>query len=544
MFVDFEGIQWRGTGWRTAVLLLSLAIITLLVDTASAIEPLAVAGWSQQQKLTASNPSADDHFGYAVALEGNTAVIGAPQDDGYGSAFVFGYDGSSWGQPITLTADDAAMGDYFGRAVALDGDTAVIGAPRYDTDVTGSGAAYVFVRDGGGWSQQAKLTTNDAVVGDNFGWSVALDGDTAVIGAPQYDNDNNKSGSAYVFVRNGTSWSQQAKLAATDVAAGDQFGWSVALAGDTAVIGAPQHDDNGHAAGAAYVFTRSGTSWTQQTKLTSNDAAAGAAFGFAVALDGDTAVVGAWLDESEVGLHSGSAYVFVRSGVDWSQQAKLIPGDTAEFGAFGWAVSLENDTVAIGAVYPSESAYTFARDGFSWSEQAKLTPSNPIVENDFGNAVALSGSTVIVGAPRDDVYGSVSGSAYTFTFTPPVSISIDDVSLAEGQAGTTAFHFTVSRTGNSEAISVDFATADHTATVADADYAAASGTVNFAAGGAFSQEIIIQVNGDTQVEADEIFLVNLSNASEGVLIAKNQGSGTIQSDDAYTLFLPMIAAHP
>jgi hypothetical protein len=516
-------------------------LLLTVVDGAIATYPLMVNAWLQQQKLTANDAAANDYFGYGVALDGDTAVIGAPQDDDQGAVTIFVHDGTGWGQQAKLTADDAAAGDYFGWTVALAGDTAVIGAPRYYTDVNGSGAAYVFARNGSGWSQQAKLTADDAAAGDNFGWTVALDGDTAVIGASQYDNDGNENGSAYVFVRSDTSWSQQAKLTAGDAAAGDNFGWTVALNGETAVIGAPQDDDDGNGSGSAYVFTRNGTSWNQQAKLTANDAAAGDAFGFAVALDNDTVVVGAWEDDSEVGVNSGSAYVFVRSGTSWSQQARLIADDAAQFSAFGWAAALENDTAAIGAVYPSNSAYIFVRNGASWSQQAKLTPSDPTAENDFGNDVALFGNTAVVGAPGDDDSGNASGSAYTFTFTPPVKLSIDDVSLAEGDAGKTDFSFTVTRTDNSEAISVDFATAENTATITDSDYVPISGTVNFAAGGNLSQHIIIQVDGDTRVESDETFFVNLTNASEVAVIADSHGVGTIQNDDDnYDIFLPMV----
>ncbi len=174
----------------------------------------------------------------------------------------------AWNQQAKLTAGDAATGDRFGRAVAVSGDTAVIGAYWDDDGGTESGSAYVFTRTGGVWSQQAKLTASDPGAFDWFGVSVAVSGDTAVIGARWDDDGGTDSGSAYVFARSGEVWSQQAKLIPSDLAANDFFGISVAVSGDTAVIGAHGNDDGGSESGSAYVFTRSGVAWSQQAKLT------------------------------------------------------------------------------------------------------------------------------------------------------------------------------------------------------------------------------------------------------------------------------------
>src|SRR6266498_3365366 len=211
-------------------------------------------------------------------------------------------------QEAKLTAGDAASGDQFGAAVGISGETAVVGAPVGDTAAgPNAGSAYVFVRSGTSWSQQAMLTASDAAVFDLFGRALAVSGDTAVIGAPSDDTDAGpNAGSAYVFVRSGTSWSQQAKLTASDAAASDTFGDAVGISGDTAVVGAQFGDT---IAGSAYVFVRSGTSWSQQAKLTASDAAAFAFFGAAVAISGDTVVVGALADDTDAGSNAGSAYV-------------------------------------------------------------------------------------------------------------------------------------------------------------------------------------------------------------------------------------------
>jgi hypothetical protein len=209
---------------------------------------------------------------------------------------VFTRTGSSWTQQAKLTATDAAAGDRFGSTVAVSGDTVIIGAPFDDGTGTDSGSGYVFTRTGSSWSQQAKLTASDAAAGDQFGNSVAVSGDTAVIGAPDDDDAAAaaaSSGSGYVFARTGSSWSQQAKLTAADATIADLFGSAVAVAGDTAVIGAPGDGDAGFNSGSGYVFTRSGSGWSQQAKLTAPDAAGGDYFGSAVAVSGDTAHIGA-----------------------------------------------------------------------------------------------------------------------------------------------------------------------------------------------------------------------------------------------------------
>jgi hypothetical protein len=206
----------------------------------------------------------------------------------------------------------------------------------------------VFTRSGSTWSQQAKLAASDGAAGDVFGISVAISGDTVVIGADLADEKGSNSGAAYVFSRSGNTWSQQVKLTADDGAAGDLFGIRVTLSGDTAVIGAARDDDKGDESGAAYVFLRSGIEWVQQAKLSATDGAANDRFGTRVAIYGDTAVIGAILGDA-MSDNSGSAYVFTRSGSTWSQQAKLAASDGAADDVFGWSVALYGDTVMIGA---------------------------------------------------------------------------------------------------------------------------------------------------------------------------------------------------
>mgnify|MGYP000728304901 CR=1 FL=1 len=279
-------------------------------------------GWSQQVKLTPDDGDPIDSFGSSVTLDGARALVGAygdedPNGDDAGSAYVFERTNGSWTQQAKLTPDDGDAGDYFGVTVALDGGMALVGAYG-DEDPNGdaAGSAYVFERSTGSWTQQAKLTPDDGDAEDLFGDAVALDGATALVGAP-WDEDPNgdAAGSAYVFERTNGSWTQQAKLIPDDGDADDLFGDAVALDGDRALVGANGDEGpNGDYAGSAYVFERSNGSWAQQAKLTPDDRDRRDSFGDSVVLDGGTALVGANGDEDPNGANAGSAYVFEEGG--------------------------------------------------------------------------------------------------------------------------------------------------------------------------------------------------------------------------------------
>ena len=279
---------------------------------------------------------------------------------------IFNVTGASFS--TKLTAPDPAAGDAFGVSVAISGDTAVAGALFDDDRGTNSGSAYVFIRSGTTWTQQAKLTPNDGSAGAQFGISVAISGDTVVVGASSDSTGASNSGSAYVFIRSGTTWTLEAKLSAADAASGDSFGWSVDIDGDTAIVGARLDDAGGSNSGSAYVFVRAGAIWTQQAMLTAADGAANDWFGVSVAISGDTAVAGAQFDD-DGGSNTGSAYVFLRSGTVWSQQAKLTAGDAATADLFGHHADIQGDTLLAGAPFTDEggsnagSAYVFVRTG-------------------------------------------------------------------------------------------------------------------------------------------------------------------------------------
>jgi ELWxxDGT repeat protein len=321
------------------------------------------------------------------------------------------------GQITKLLADDGIEASRFAVSLAISGDTVLVGAVG-----EGGGAAYVFIRAGGNWSLQAKLTASDAANNDGFGAAVDLIGDIAVVGAPGDDDAGFSSGSAYIFVRDGDSWSQQAKLTASDAAQDDNFGTAVAIDDDIALIGALRNQDAGFGTGSAYVFARENGVWGQQAKLLASDATSGSAFGNAVALDAGTALIGAFGDEEA----RGAAYVFTENSGTWSEQAKLIGADSRSSSGFGdqlgIAVALDGDTAVIGANYDSDgplfragSAYIFTRADGTWTQQAKLLPDTPASEDFFGRTVAIDGNTVLLGAPGRDAVGSQSGISYLFT---------------------------------------------------------------------------------------------------------------------------------
>jgi hypothetical protein len=270
--------------------------------------------------------------------------------------------------------------------------------------------------------EQEKLLASDGAEADQFGASVAISGDTVVVGAHGDDDSGTLSGSAYVFTRTGSSWMEQEKLVASDGAGGEQFGISVAVSGDTDLVGDHRDDDNGAFSGSAYVFTRTGSSWTEQ-KLLPSDGAVADLFGNAVAVSGDTAIICANRNDDD-GLFSGSAYVFTQTGSSWTQRRKLLASDGEADDRFGTSVGVSGDTAVVGAYLSDDAggnsrfAYVFTGIGVGGTQEQKLVPSHGTGKDDaFGWAVAVSGDTV-VGAYKDDENGDESGAAYVFTPAP------------------------------------------------------------------------------------------------------------------------------
>jgi hypothetical protein len=386
--------------------------------------------WLERQKLLASDGAARDYFGCSVSISGDYAIVGAYYDDDKGSesgsAYIFRWDGIAWVQQQKIIASDGAAGDHFGISVFISDDFAIVGA---DGDDIGKGSAYIFKWNGASWVQQAKLIASDGAGVDWFGCSVSISSDYAVVGADGDDDKGSNSGSAYIFNRSGETWSQQQKLIASDGAASDVFGNSVSISVDFAIVGAYQDDDKGSNSGSAYIFKRDGTSWSQQAKMTASDGAADDYFGYSVSISGDLAIIGA---TQYFTSGTGKAYIFKRDGTNWSEQAKMTASDGTTGDSFGWSVSISGDLAIVGA--PSDddqgdysgSAYIFKRNGTSWIEQQKLIASDGAAIDLFGWYVSISGNLAIVGAKYDDDKGDESGSAYVFNkFCPRADLNDD-----------------------------------------------------------------------------------------------------------------------
>jgi len=376
-------------------------------------------------KLLASDSEGYDRFGCSVALDGDVAVIGTSSDN-IGSAYVFRFDGSDWMEETELRPSDAGNGDHLGRSVAVDGDTILIGAYGCDDacpsdPYCNSGAAYIFRFNSEDWIEEARLTALDAAEGDNFGFSVSISGNVAVIGA---HGDDDTKGSAYVFRFNGSNWVQEAKLTASDAAEEDNFGFSVSVSGDAALVGAQTNDDACPAdpscnSGSAYVFRFNGSNWVQEAKLLASDAAEEDLFGKSVALSGSRALVGA-LGANAMGSDSGAAYVFRFNGSSWGDEDKLLASDGGPFSWFGDKVSISGTTAVIGSYGDDPEAacwaYVFRLGGITRTQEvAKLIPSDGAFCWHYPPNVAVSGATAITGIPEyEQEPHYLMGAAYVF----------------------------------------------------------------------------------------------------------------------------------
>lgn len=335
---------------------------------------------------------------------------------------------AQYATPVKLLHPAGAANDQLGISVAVDGDTMVVGAELDDVGInTDQGSASVYRWTGTTWAFEAILTASNGVGFDFFGSAVAISCDTIVVGARQANiNGTPLQGAAYVFTRNGTTWTQQARLVATDGAGFDFLGKSVAIDGDTIVAGAPGKDNGANGdQGAAFVFTRSGSVWTQQAKLLSADGAVGDYFGFCVAISGNTIAAGAPLDAFGSSMYQGSAYIFTRGGSSWSQSQKLIPDDGATNDVFGWSVAISGNTVVasahlhdLAANIDQGQAYVFTRSAFNgpWTQQARIVKPGGTANDQFAFSVAISGETIAIGVPANDTHGLAnSGSVQVFT---------------------------------------------------------------------------------------------------------------------------------
>ncbi|HEY8561717.1 MAG TPA: FG-GAP-like repeat-containing protein [Pyrinomonadaceae bacterium] len=389
------------------------------------------AFYVQQGKLTAADGAAQDSSGFAVAISGDTAVVGAPRNTGgtglqqRGSAYVYVRDSAGvWTPQQKFAPSDGAATDQFGYAVAVDGNTIAVG--RYNT-TTGQnradGKVYIFTRTGSTWTETQTLVSSDLAQGDSFGYSLALENNTLLVGARnKADGATFFKGAAYVFTRSapGANFAQQAKLTGSDTGFSDFFGESVALSGDTAIVGSVTDFGTPNNNGKAYVFVRSGSAWSEQQILQAQNGSPNGSFGVSVSVSGDTALVGA---RSEVVNSStgelGAAYVFQRNGAVWTQTQRFTAKEvTPRNDQFGYTVAVKGDTLAIGSpaheivsgIANHGAVYVYQRTGGEWGRTQKIFHDDPAPDA-LGQALAFDGDSIIAGAPAKN---SARGAAYVF----------------------------------------------------------------------------------------------------------------------------------
>jgi len=367
-------------------------------------------------------------FGRIVDLDDDVAIVGAPLDVGSGgtsgAAFLYRFDGEAWRPEQTLTPPVPADGSRFGHWVAVWGDLAVVGARFDDAAGRDAGAAHVYRYSGGQWVPEVMLTASDAEAGDRFGESVAVWGDTVVVGA--FGAGPAQAGAAYVYryVSAGAGWVEEQILTASDGGSGDHFGRSVAVEGRLVVVGATQ--DDGIGTGRAYVFAGEPSGlpiWTEERRLVDVLTAPldpGELFGTSVAIAGDVVAVGAVFGPASTAV--GGAYVFRHSGSDWMHEALLRPAAAVAGDQVGEAVSLDGDVLAIGT-HDGGSAYAYRYDGSAWELQERLVGSQVLPGDPFGHGIAVSGDVVFAGSPEESA-------CYVFRLGGPTDLV--DVSPPQG----------------------------------------------------------------------------------------------------------------
>ncbi|MEZ4799743.1 MAG: FG-GAP repeat protein [Flavobacteriales bacterium] len=397
-------------------------------------------------KAVSTDRSADDWFGYSVSISGDYAIVGANQEDynatgsqflsKAGAAYILRNNSGTWTVVQKIVASDRAADDEFGYSVAISGDYAIVGAPKknivvgFDLETT-AGAAYIFKNTAGIWSQVQKIVASDRESGDRFGSTVAISGDYTIVGAPFEDSDDaggnpvSNKGSAYIFKKGASNWIEEQKIF-TGGFLNDYFGWSVGISGDYVICGVPKEDlyttsgDLLSEAGAAIVFQRnSAGNWTQMQIIIAADRGAGDEFGSSVAISGDYAIVGALYEDNNVTgganlSNAGSAYIFQRNALTWTQMDKIVASDRAAGDLFGVSVSISGDYVIVGAYNEDEdpsggntldesgSAYIFRNISGNWAQANKIVASDRGSFDRFGYSVAISGDYAIAGAYSED----------------------------------------------------------------------------------------------------------------------------------------------
>ena len=455
------------------------------------------------------------------AISGDTLAL-----SNNSGALVYTRTGTTWTQQQLLEPPFPQTEIGFGHALAIDGDTLIVssglGGGSSDSN---RGAAYIFTRTGTTWTEQARLEGSDVVDHSSFGFSVAIEGDTAIVGASAF-LDPGQPGDVYVFTRTGTTWTEQAKLAGPS---GTQaFGWSVDINGDTIIVG----DDvyipmPGLEVGGAFVYTRTGTTWTQQQILLPSTSVNDSTFGHAVSIDGDTAIVSAPREANE-----GFVYIFTRAGTTWTEQARLQGSETSQQDRLGRSITVIGDTAVIGgsAREPGLGAsYVFTRTGTTWTQQTRLVAADTTISQQFGPQTVFDGSTIVVAA------GSIDASTYVFEAATTdlddwiYDATSDSISTEQGEAD--RFQLEITSTANDGLNTAVTVTENNNGTPADTlnfTYIAGGNTVSLSetlpSGSVLDQTLLTGIASDLSSAA---FMDTVEDADTIRVTGSSMGPATI-----------------
>lgn len=419
---------------------------------ASLLAVLVLAGSASGQceyaELTPTVASAGADFGWAVAIDGDSAIVAHSLA---GEVLFYDRIAGVWTFVQALGSDGLTFFDEFGKALSLDGDLAIAGATQDSEFYDHQGAAYVFVRTAGVWATEAKLLASDAEAGDLFGNSVSVSGQRALVGAWRDDEGGDHAGAVYVFERSGTTWTEMTRLVPSDTNIFHAFGTVVSLSGGRALITAPWDSTLGLANGSAYIFQGAGSQWTEIAKLVPADSADGQWFGWSASLSGATAIIGAWKD-SENGTGAGAAYVFepVGPAASWIETDKWLASDANAGDGFGYSVALSGDIALVGApTAEGGDVYLFERSGATFNESAILTSTDNQSGDQYGYSLGLAPPFAIVGALNGDGAVGNAGSAYI------LHLDADLANFCDSTPNSTGSRARISFTGCSSLVAND-----------------------------------------------------------------------------------------
>ena len=380
--------------------------------------------FAAQDFILSKDSKAEDYFGFSAAVDADTVLVGAYKADvdgvkDAGAAYVYVLGENGWYQQAKLVAEPKFAEDTLGGKVALNNDIAVLGIMRRDEKGKDSGAVASFERQSNNWLQRQIFTAPDAEPGDAFGQSISLTDKHLVVGAPRNDALGKDSGAAYIYKRENGLWCYQTKITANDGRDGDLFGISVAIDGDTVLIGADLHDEKAENAGAVYVYVLDNNHWKQEAKLMATDGDKTDIFGVRVAVSEDTALISARRDDIDgVGVDAGSAYIFERKGQIWTEKIKLTSPDGKADDRYGRDVALGKDTIIISAMNHDSNGvdtgalYVYKKDDSGWRYTSKITAKVSLPDDRFGWSVGLFNDSAVITAPNHDGTGMDSGAVF------------------------------------------------------------------------------------------------------------------------------------